>query len=152
MKHTESGSEKSRQRPRRQRRAYLDDLGIYEPSTEWTNASEGQEDKRQRIWDAQQRRYGFDSRQTWSLHNSMTELLYERLKAYLPLADSYIDLELHKISFEGEELTQKEAIERLIGYCREALAPDFDSEDYQGEKVAEKLWNLWAVLHPYMWW
>jgi len=155
MNNSESHSEGAKARSLPQRRAYLDDLGPdYEPSTTWTNAPDGKEDERQRRWNAQQRRYGFDSRQTWSLDTAMVELLYERLQAYLPLADEYINLDFHKISFEGEELTQKEAIEKLIGYCRERLAPDVYSEnkDYQGEKAAEKLWNLWAVLHPYMWW
>jgi len=153
MNNSESHSEDAPVRQPSQRRAYLDDLGPdYESSTTWTKVDADQEDPRQRIWNIQQKRYGFDSRQTWSLDFTMAELLYERLQSYLILADRQINLDFHKINFEGEELTQREAIERLLGYCRERLAPDVDGEDYQGEKAAEKLWNLWAVLHPYMWW
>lgn len=153
MNNSESHSKDAPTRQLPQRRAYLDSLGPdYEPSTTWTNAPDGKEDERQRRWNAQQKRYGFDSRQTWSLDSAMVELLYERLQAYLILADQQINLEFHSVEFEGETLNQKEAIMKLLGYCREVLVPSYDDEDFQEERAAKQLWNLWAVLHPYMWW
>lgn len=123
------------------RRAYLDSLKNYETTTDW--GKDG--DKRNRRWQAQRTRYGFDDRQTWSLDYAMTELLYERLQMFLQFSDPVIDLDHHKFSFEDHEYTQREAIKELIRMGKKILQ---ESE----EDLSPRFWLLWATVSPAMWW
>lgn len=134
------------------RRAHLDDLGPdYEPSDTWGEEQSEKTAQRQRRWAVQQRRYGFDDRQTWSLDTVMIELLYERLKAYFPLADDFVDLTFHKFEFEDETLTQRDAVLKLIELAHQSLDPEDGYAD-AGATARSRLWNLWAIVHPHMWW
>lgn len=133
------------------RRAYLDGLGSdYEPAESWGFQDGADPERRQRAWVAQRARYGFDGRETWSLKTTMIELFYERLKMYLDLANPVIDLDHHSFVFEGVELTQKECIALLISLAEDALRRD--SEESISDRASERFWNLWALVHPVMWW
>lgn len=130
--------------PAAPRRAYLDGIDGYEPTTSWTKP----EEDRQPRWAAQQARYGFDDRQTWSLNTAMVELLYERLQMYYTFASEHIDLDLHKFEFEGRELTQREAVLKLI----QLGAIILEDEELEGPSPTNRFWSLWTIVHPVMWW
>jgi len=133
------------------RRAYLDGLGSdYEPAESWGFQDGADPARRQRAWVAQRARYGFDGRETWSLRTTMMELLYERLKMYLDLADSVINLDHYQFIFEGVAFTQRECIVLLIALAEDALHPD--REERVSDEASGRFWTLWALIHPVMWW
>lgn len=129
------------------RRAYLEKLQGYEPTTSW---GVDRNDERLEEWAKEQERYGFDSRQTWSLDIAMVELLYERLSMYLEIAENTIDLEIHVFEFEGEKLNQREAIKQLLSMAKLILTTTDFGEELRVRST--RFWSLWAITHPVMWW
>ena len=129
------------------------------------------DDKRQETWQQERNKYGFDSRDTWSLDFTMTEMLYERLCMYLQKADEIVNLSYHTYDFEGRTYTQREMIMEMIENAEIFLKFEYGTIDYaaiaddsdhelelmgQGEIEAadakKRLWDMWAVVQHQMWW
>ena len=125
------------------KRKYLDDINRHDL---WDD-----EGVRADRWKEQRNVYSFDERETWAMYHSFYCWLYERLKMYIDVAP--IDLELHKFEYEGEVLTQKECIERMIKGCETYFEQEDDwsisEEDWE---VIDEVANIWALVLPAMWW
>ena len=125
-------------------RKFLDDIRVEYPE-KWV----GKDDARRASWEEEREVYGFDSRDTWSLDNVMLQLLFERLSLFLIKAEPVIDLTYHKFTIEGEELTQREAILKLLADI-EAYLKDEDEE--LPSDFAPNIWRNYATISPAMWW
>lgn len=135
------------------RNQFLEDIGL-KPHEYGVNFTE-KKDKRRKQWKKEQRKYGFDSRETWNLNNQYAQWLYSHLKLYLKETKEVIDLDYYKIQYEGEEYTQKEAIKKMIKYLEYYLknADKLDDKKVlKAEKMLKKASELWVSVLPYMWW
>lgn len=96
-------------------------------------------------------KYGFSMLETWNLDTSMVEVLYERLKRFLE--QDMVNLEFHQ-EWEGElnGLTQLEIINLLISLCEDYLLSDNFMSGRESQKKYKKIWEVWTVLAPAMWW
>lgn len=100
-----------------QRNKYLDELGI--DIEEYGTNFIGLDDKRHPQFDEERLAYGFDSRETWSLHDTFIEWMYSHLRMYLD--ENCVDLTYHKFNFKEKEYTQEEAIKYILGRCENYL-------------------------------
>lgn len=115
------------------------------------NKSEYLYDDRRYGQDGEIEEYGFSMIETWNLDTSLVELLYERLMRYK--TQIMVNLEFHT-TWDDEELdgmTQLEVINYLIELCKDYL---LDDDFITGGRDIEnkKIWKVWTILSPAMWW
>lgn len=72
-------------------RKFLDDISV-DPHYGTDDLSEYKDDHS--IWVGEQLKYGFDSRDAWSVNDTMIALLYERLKMFEIVADRSAGIDL----------------------------------------------------------
>ena len=99
----------------------------------------------------ERRKYGFDSRETWSLDSTFYIWLYERLMMFKEKASKVVDLTFHKFEYKGETLTQIECIDRMIEGCK-LFIEDPDTQDEEKRKKINSVCEIWAIVIPAMWW
>ena len=99
----------------------------------------------------ERRKYGFDSRETWSLDSTFYIWLYERLMMFKEKASKVVDLTFHKFEYKGETLTQIECIDRMIEGCR-LFIEDSDTKDKEKQEKIKSVCEIWAIVIPAMWW
>lgn len=111
-------------------------------------------------WKKQRKKYGFDDRETWALNSTFVEWLYSHLKMYLKIGGKIVNLDFHKLEFEGKEYTQKEAIKKILKACKyyfringyiKDIPSDIEKENKADENMQEAI-RLFAALFPAMWW
>lgn len=129
---------------------YLEDLGI--PTNEYGTNFTTDEDPRKNIWLKERELYGFDNRETWSLDKIFIEWIYTRLMMYKEV--SIIDTSYHKVPYRGKEITQEEAIDKILDYAKEILLTGTHDEDSDSisYKYAREICDLWKEILPLMWW
>jgi len=134
-----------------QMNGYLEDLGLelYEYGVNWN----GDYDKKTlKEWKRQRKRYGFDSRETYSVYSVFAEWLYSHLMMYMENASKIVDLTYHSFEFEGKTYTLEEAIGKIIKWTGYFIK---NYECLKGNKSMNKLKKaarLWAEILPYVWW
>lgn len=122
-------------------RYYIDKLGIkYEDTPQGWNKG----DSREEFWAEERSEYGFDERETWSLYYTVNLMLYERLCRYKDIAINCINLEYHKFTYKGVELTQLECLNRMI----EGLKLDLTLDDYDEKRKDPKIKELIDDVYP----
>lgn len=127
-------------RKRRTKRTLLNQHGIY--PNDFSNNSKIRK---------QNKKYGFDQRDIYNMDYTMVVLLLERLELYLDKAGKIVDLDYHKIEYEGTVYTQRELAEKLRLLCVET-AKELETyiREYPTEKVKE-IWSIWKELSFHMW-
>lgn len=108
-------------------------------------------DPRSKDWYQERRKYGFDSRETWSLNTVFYIWLYEHLMMYKEKASEIVDLTWHKFEYKGETLTQIECIDRMIEGCK-LYIQDSEPEDKEKQEKIKSVAEIWAMVLPAMWW
>lgn len=121
-------------------RYFLDQLPNYRPTNTLTKTDPGVPDPREPFWQEEREKYGFDSRDTWSLYTTMTELLYERLKKFIDNAEPVIVIPAER----------REIIDRMIHLAETFLLNQAEEEEL--DAASSELWALWAEHHQSMWW
>jgi len=122
------------------------------------NTREKDNSGRQKKFNKQRKKYGFDERETWSLDFTSATWLYSHLKMYLKV--NIVNLTFHKFDIPiliereeeeleyiedsnyakayfkevNKELSQKSAIKLCITYLKDYLM--FDSLDYKDTKIS----------------
>ena len=89
--------------------------------------------------------------ETWNLDTSLVELLYERLMRYK--TQTMVNLEFYT-TWDDKELngmTQLDVINYLIELCKDYLLDD-DFITGRRDIKNKKIWKVWTVLSPAMWW
>lgn len=124
---------------------YLDDLGI-PLQNQHTNFSNNK-DRRWKRWKKERKVYGFDSRETWNLDKMLVEWIYTHFKMYKEL--TIVNLKFHKFDYNGEKITQEEAIDIILEACENCLISDNDLLD---ESLPEEIYTLIGRVMPAMWW
>ena len=131
---------------------YLDDLGL-NIETYGTNFI-SDDDSRNKIWSKQREEYGFDERETWNLDRTFIEWVYTRFLMYKEFC--IINTGYHKISYKNEEITQGEAIDKVLSLAKEILQ---SGDSVWNEDVAKMVYEnsremceILKELLPYMWW
>ena len=115
------------------------------------NKSEYLYDDKRYNRDGEIEEYGFSMMETWNLDTSLVELLYERLMRYK--TQTMVNLEFHT-TWDDEELdgmTQLEVINYLIELCKDYLLDD-DFITGRRNYKNKKIWKVWTILSPAMWW
>ena len=133
-----------------QRCKYLDELGI--PIERQGTNFVFDDDSRHEAWAKEREEYGFDERETWCMDKFFIEWIYTRIKMYVDVC--CVDLDFHKFQYKGEELTQKQMIDKILSLAEEALLlPGYTFED--DEKFMEnarEICDIWKIVMPAMWW
>lgn len=105
------------------------------------------------------------SKECWNLDYEFFKWLDIRLKTYLKDANKVVDLLYSRFDVNGEQLTQKDIIERMIVLLDEIKKIDnyeesYDIQTVENYKELDKLYkdkikelcNLWGIVLPSMWW
>lgn len=127
---------------------YLDNLPVRSDFRPDYYGTKG--DERETQWLQERKVFGLDSRETWSLDVSFYCWLYERLMMFLDV--NCVNLNFWKFEYEGEELTQKECIDRMIEGLRIALTKDDHHYTDVERKKVNDIAKIWAIVLPKMWW
>ena len=135
-----------------QRCKYLDDIGL-KPKDYGTNLTD-ENDMRTDKWAEQRQQYGFDERETWNLDRTFIEWIYTRVMMYKEICG--IDMTYHTITYKDTEITQREAIDKVLCLAEEVLQSgqcvwneDIDKMIYENSR---EICEIWKELLPYMWW
>lgn len=122
-------------------------------------------DRRRPEWTKERRIYGFDERETWSLKDDSLYWLYEHIKMYMEVSD--VNLNYHKFDVDGEEMTQSQILNEILKKIKiyYNINNCFYSEYGEGlvglsssdlwvmqPEIAKKIWHLWGIVFPAMWW
>ena len=126
---------------------YLEELETYEGSY-WGLKN----DERKEKWDEEERTYGFNSTETWSLDSAFYLWLYERLRMYMDVASEVVNLHYHKFTFKGKEFYQDELIEMMIERIQFAFSEEYNEYNADDFAYVKEIGEIWAVVLPAMWW
>lgn len=128
------------------RHYYLDKLGVEYPH-QWCPG-----DEREKKWKKERKKYGFDSRETWSLDGTFFMWLYEHLEMFMKCADGVVDLNFHVIKIGDEEKTQREWILECISVLKKSLQNDDFVYRERRVKDTDRVMQIWSAIYNYMWW
>ena len=136
------------------KRYYLDKIGVTDRWDQWHY-----EGKKKEKLKKEREKYGFDSRECYSLRDTFFEWLYERLKMYLRDADKIVDLEserAHHYDYKGESRPVKwmilEAIRLLETYLAPADRVNFFEHEQELFDNALEASRIFVQILPSMWW
>lgn len=138
-------------------RKYLEDIGVkyYDTPQGFCMEPWEKKDERRKNWHEQRQIYGFDSRETWCLFNTVDLFLYERLMYFKEVGGQTIDLKWHKLTYKDKEYTLLELIDMML----EGLRLDITIDDYNDSKwespIKEKIedvWNIYPIIRRLLWW
>ena len=146
---------------------YLNNIGIKSEDPCIFNTNYKDKNKnRQKRFNKQRKKYGFDERETWSMDITLATWLYSHLKAYKKYA-KIIDLNFHKFNIpewddqeifsKNEiEVTQKEAINIAINNLEYYLVNTVTKWDIQNEDKATMKFQyalrIVEIILPALWW
>lgn len=125
---------------------FLKAIGYNESASSWI-LNRKSDDKRRKIWREERKKWGgWDSRVAWNLNTFILENLYTWLKIYYKRADKVIDLNYYSFEINGETLTQKECILRMIKDLKFVLLNNADASEEVQNKVQEKAEDCFNIL------
>lgn len=131
-------------------RKYIEDLGI---KFEDTPQGYCPNDLRENFWKEQREKYGFDSRETWSLDYSFRLWLYERLCMFNEI--NTIDTSYHKFQYKNMTLTLQDCIDKMIeGLKLDLTLGRYDQKRNEGE-TKDKIQDIipiFALCNQSLWW
>lgn len=152
-----------------QRHHYLNKIGVDSTGIcVFNTANVITEKDRNKLYQEQRNKHGFDSRETWSMDYTLATWLYEHFKLYRKVAGKYVDLTFHKIKInvlkkdkKGEfktkrkTVTQLEAIDLVCAYLEDYFkyldGAKLKDENHAYQKLRGAL-HIVADIAPYMWW
>ena len=94
----------------------------------------------------------FDARDTYDLFDTITCWLYERLRYFQE--HTIINLDYHKFNIDGEELTQRQCIQRMVDDCKVIMLGNIlDDESFNQMEIAKyDLFKILGEVFWAMWW
>lgn len=132
---------------------YLDDLGV----TNCPDNYGSKNDKRQKVWKKQRKKYGFDNRELWNLDYTFYLWLYEHVMRFKKVASKVIDMSSKDSSvftYKDKKYTQMQLIDMLIERLEYRLCGKYDDYELSSEahyEFIQEIPYIWAVLLPAMW-
>lgn len=104
-----------------------------------------------KVWEQEQKIYGFDSREVITLDITMIEILYERLKMFLEYAQEK-ELKANTRIVHGNEMTHGEIIDKIINNCTYILKNDNGSGlNEKINKMKSDIWYYWSIIQNITW-
>lgn len=96
----------------------------------------------------------FDERDTFGMDYTLIAWLYEHLRYFQDHVSTVVNLNYHKFEIDGEELTQRQCIDRMVEDCAVILKSDFWGFDDQEKMEAAKndLFKVLSKVYWAMWW
>lgn len=96
----------------------------------------------------------FDERDTFNLDHTLIMWLYERLRFFQDKASQIVNFDFHKFDVDGEELTQRECIDRMVEDCKAIVAAlDAYEEGLDAADAAKNdLFKVLSEVYWAMWW
>lgn len=97
----------------------------------------------------------FDQRDTFCMDQTLAAWLYERLRYFQDHVSTVINLDYHTFEIDGEELTQRQCIDRMVEDCAVMLKSGIWESDDNWEKTDATKNDLFKVLSKVywaMWW
>lgn len=91
-------------------------------------------------------------KECWNLDYELVKWLNEHLKVYLEDAEKYIDLEWPNYKIDGEKVTFKQALERLIKITDKLLKEDYFFNTSECIKLKNKMYDILKSIHYQLWW
>ena len=109
-----------------------------------------------------EKEYGVHYRDTWSLDFTFYLWLYERLRSYVDIASTFIDItSRYDFEYKGETYSQLELINILESKLEDIIKGEFDDDfanSYYEEEcvnrneLIKEICEIWGILLPSMWW
>ena len=100
----------------------------------------------------------FDERRTFNMDGSLIAYLYENLRFFQDEASKIVNFDFHKFEIDGEELTQRQCIDRMVEDCKIILLYDEvgDDMEFTGWKktdaAKDDLFKVLSKVYWSMWW
>ena len=92
------------------------------------------------------------SKECYELDASFLDWLRVRLPVYLREASTIIDLDWRRFKYKGEELTQRQLIERMIYLLKIIEGKDFWDGKEEYEEPCNEILEIWSTVFHAMWW
>ena len=92
------------------------------------------------------------SKECWNLNVTFLNWLRVRLPVYLREASTIIDLDWRRFKYRGEELTQRQLIERMIYLLKIIEGKDFWDGKEEYEEPCNEILEIWSTVFHAMWW
>lgn len=124
-------------------RKYLEQIGVTSRPDNWC-----EDDKRQKEWEEDRQKYGFDERELWNMDFAFRLWLYERLKAFQEIAP--VNLKHGVIKIQGVKYTIEGAVNYLIELLKDSFADDLWS--YHDHPKYKEVYKTWAKISPFLGW
>lgn len=99
--------------------------------------------------------HGFDERDTFGLDTSLLMHLYECLRFFQDEVSKVVVMdnpEWKTFNIDGEELTQRQCIDKMVDDCKLALLSDEFDEHEIRENAKNDLFKVLSKVYWSMWW
>lgn len=106
--------------------------------------------------------HDFDERDTFNMDATLIVWLYQCLRFFQDEASQIVNFDYHKFEIDGEELTQRQCIDRMVEDCKTILLYDegkFDDwrEEHEYfenfiESAKNDLFKVLSKVYWAMWW
>lgn len=126
---------------------YLEELETYE-GPYWGLKN----DEREPQWIEEQKIYGFDSTDTWSLDSAFYLWLYEHLRMYMDRASEIVNLHFHQFTYGTKQYYQDELIEEMLKRLRFYFSKEYDEFNEDHYAYVSEIAEMWGTILPAMWW
>lgn len=133
-------------------RKYLKDIGLTIEDIPLGFCLEEAKDEfrgRGKAWAHERKKYGFDSRETWSLDYTITLYLYERLSMYrekMHLVESEVQ-NIKNISYKEKDYTHVEIVNEILeGLKLDLILDEHDLSRIKNKEIADKIDNTLYLL------
>lgn len=94
-------------------------------------------------------------RECWNLDNELIKWLNEHLKVYLKNAGKNIDLTFHTFWIDDKQVTQEQAIERLVEITNYLKNHNFNWTIDDAKNMIllkDEMYNILKEIHFSLWW
>lgn len=100
---------------------------------------------------------GVFPQQTWDMPIALLQWFYEVTSEYVEEASKIVNLNFHKLEYNGKEYTQLELIHLFLNKVKYILVNGdelFLTQEASNNEdtLIQEVYDIWSVLSPHMWW
>ena len=98
--------------------------------------------------------HDFDDRDTFNMDYTLIAWMYQCLRFFQDVASKTVNFDFHKFEIDGEELTQRQCIDRMVKDCTTILNGDcWKEEEIKKMDIAkDDLFKVLSKVYWAMWW
>lgn len=94
----------------------------------------------------------FDERSTFNMDYTLIAWLYECLRYFQDEVSKIVDLEFPKFDIDGETLTQRQCIDRMVDDCKVILLEDEFEDREKRDAAKDDIFKVLSKVYWMMWW